>query len=133
MHLTWLDLSFNQITEVEGLAKLTRLQDLSLHHNQIKDIDALAETPSIVTLSLGGGPRHLSSALAALRQLSGCCAQGRPFAVLAFEPTTAKDAQCSQAAPHMQAPERALPAQVTTIWATCTARRRCRSCRACAP
>ena len=53
VNLIWLDLSFNQITEVEGLAKLSRLQDLSLHHNQLKDIEALAETPSLVTLSLG--------------------------------------------------------------------------------
>ena len=53
VHLTWLDLSFNQLQEVEGLATLTRLQDLALHRNELKTIDGLAESPSLHTLSLG--------------------------------------------------------------------------------
>ena len=53
MHLTWLDLSFNQIETVEGLEKLTRLQDLSLHHNKLTSIDALVHNPALATLSVG--------------------------------------------------------------------------------
>ena len=66
MHLTWLDLSYNQLTEVEGLARLTRLQDLSLHRNQLKTIDALADSPSLVTLSLGA---HLCLSLSSNKQM----------------------------------------------------------------
>ena len=53
MHLTWLDLSFNQIETVEGLEKLTRLQDLSLHHNKLTSIDVLVHNPALATLSVG--------------------------------------------------------------------------------
>ena len=53
VNLTWLDLSFNQIETVEGLEKLTRLQDLSLHHNKLTSIDALVHSPALATLSVG--------------------------------------------------------------------------------
>ena len=53
VNLTWLDLSYNQIEKVEGLEKLTRLQDLSLHHNKLKCIDSLVHNPALATLSLG--------------------------------------------------------------------------------
>lgn len=75
VHLTWLDLSFNQLQEVEGLATLTRLQDLALHRNELKAIDGLAESPSLHTLSLGVAAwAHLSSVrLSAILCCPGNC------------------------------------------------------------
>ena len=36
VHLEWLDLSFNNISKIEGLDKLTKLTDLSLFANRIR-------------------------------------------------------------------------------------------------
>lgn len=41
MHLKWLDLSFNLISEIEGLDKLVELTDLSLFNNQLKAMGGL--------------------------------------------------------------------------------------------
>jgi Leucine-rich repeat (LRR) protein len=54
-HLTWLDLSFNRITKIEGLDTLTKLVDLSLFNNQISDIENLDKLKDLNVLSLGGG------------------------------------------------------------------------------
>jgi Leucine-rich repeat (LRR) protein len=53
--LTWLDLSFNQITEIEGLESLTRLRDLSLFHNRVGAITGLDGMADLNVLSLGAG------------------------------------------------------------------------------
>jgi Leucine-rich repeat (LRR) protein len=53
-HLTWLDLSFNRITKIEGLDTLTKLVDLSLFNNQISDIENLDKLKDLNVLSLGG-------------------------------------------------------------------------------
>jgi Leucine-rich repeat (LRR) protein len=52
-HLTWLDLSFNQITRIEGLDTLTNLTDLSLLDNQISELEGLAKLSKLQCLSLG--------------------------------------------------------------------------------
>eukprot|EP00435_Cladocopium_sp_Y103_P017007 s4054_g4.t1 len=52
--LTWLDLSFNNIREIEGLGELHELLDLSLYHNQIEEIrDRLDGCSKLNILSLG--------------------------------------------------------------------------------
>lgn len=40
-NLTWLDLSFNKISKIEGLDTLTKLIDISLFSNQIETIENL--------------------------------------------------------------------------------------------
>lgn len=40
-NLTWLDLSFNKLTKIEGLEALTKLTDLSLYANDIVVIENL--------------------------------------------------------------------------------------------
>lgn len=47
------DLSFNNITRIEGLDTLTRLTDLSLYNNQISDIHGLEALTGLQCLSLG--------------------------------------------------------------------------------
>ena len=54
INLTWLDLSFNQITKIEGLAGLTKLQDLSLFSNGISVIEGLDTMADLNVLSIGG-------------------------------------------------------------------------------
>lgn len=51
--LTWLDLSFNRITAIEGLGSLTRLVDLSLYSNQLEALRGLEGLTAIAALSLG--------------------------------------------------------------------------------
>lgn len=52
-NLTWLDLSFNKITKIEGLETLTKLTDLSLYNNQISEIENLDTLVNLNALSLG--------------------------------------------------------------------------------
>lgn len=52
-NLTWLDLSFNQITDIEGLEALTRLQDLSLFSNKIVNLGGLDALADLNVLSIG--------------------------------------------------------------------------------
>ena len=52
-NLTWLDLSFNKITKIEGLETLTKLTDLSLFSNQISEIENLDTLVNLNALSLG--------------------------------------------------------------------------------
>ncbi len=54
-NLTWLDLSFNKITKIEGLEALTKLVDLSLFNNQIAEIENLEKLTELNVLSLGEG------------------------------------------------------------------------------
>jgi len=53
MNLTWLNLSFNNIREMEGLEGLTKLLDLSLYHNQIEEIKGLDGCKNLNIVSLG--------------------------------------------------------------------------------
>lgn len=52
-NLTWLDLSFNRITAIEGLEQLTKLQDLSLFNNQISSLQGLDTLQNLNVLSIG--------------------------------------------------------------------------------
>jgi len=52
-NLTWLDLSFNNIREIENLDQLKNLTDLSLYHNQIEVIRGLDGCTNLNILSLG--------------------------------------------------------------------------------
>ena len=51
--LTWLDLSFNSITKLEGLSKLKKLTDLSLFSNKLERIENIETLEDLVVLSLG--------------------------------------------------------------------------------
>lgn len=53
--MTWLDLSFNRITKIEGLEKLTKLLDLSLFSNQIEVIENLDTLVDLHVFSIGAG------------------------------------------------------------------------------
>ena len=53
MNLTWLDLSFNAISKIEGLDKLTNLTDLSLFCNHIEKIENLQTLTNLSVLSIG--------------------------------------------------------------------------------
>ena len=55
-HLTqlkWLDLSFNNITVIEGLENCTQLMDISLFNNKVETIQGLDECKDLQCLSLG--------------------------------------------------------------------------------
>ena len=53
VNLTWLDLSFNAISKIEGLDKLTKLTDLSLFCNHIEKIENLQTLTNLSVLSIG--------------------------------------------------------------------------------
>ena len=53
-NLTTLDLSYNKITEVEGLENLLNLSTLNLEGNQITDITPLSANSSLISLNLKG-------------------------------------------------------------------------------
>ena len=53
VNLTWLDLSFNSITFMEGLDKLVNLTDLSLFANKIEVVQSLQTLTNLNVLSLG--------------------------------------------------------------------------------
>ena len=53
VNLTWLDLSFNAISKIEGLDKLTKLTDLSLFCNHIDKIENLQTLTNLSVLSIG--------------------------------------------------------------------------------
>lgn len=48
-----LDLSFNNITKIEGLDALTELTDLSLYHNRIKVIENMDNLKKLNVFSIG--------------------------------------------------------------------------------
>lgn len=52
-NLTWLDLSFNHITAIEGLEQLTHVSDLSLFNNQISSLQGLDTLQNLNVLSIG--------------------------------------------------------------------------------
>ena len=63
MSLTWLDLSFNRLVSVQGLARgggLPKLTDLSLYHNQLESLEdvtmGLTGCPELQYLSVGKNP-----------------------------------------------------------------------------
>jgi Leucine-rich repeat (LRR) protein len=47
------DLSFNHITKIEGVSKLTRLVDLSFYNNKLTTIEGLDTLEDLASLSLG--------------------------------------------------------------------------------
>lgn len=53
VNLKWLDLSFNLITNIENLSKLTKMTDLSLFANQIKVLEGLDNLTELNVLSFG--------------------------------------------------------------------------------
>lgn len=53
MNLKWLDLSFNNISKIEGLDTLTKLTDLSLYNNAITVIEGLDNNKLLQCVSLG--------------------------------------------------------------------------------
>jgi len=52
-HLTWLDLSFNEIEKIEGLDTLVKLTDLSLFSNKISELEGLEKLTNLHVLSIG--------------------------------------------------------------------------------
>jgi len=55
-NLTWIDLSNNQISDISTLANLSHLETIVLWNNQINDISPLAQLTNITWLSLGINP-----------------------------------------------------------------------------
>ena len=53
VNLTWLDLSFNNISRLEGLSKLTKLTDLSLFSNKLERIENIQTLQELIVLSVG--------------------------------------------------------------------------------
>lgn len=53
VNLTWLDLSFNSITKLEGLSRLKKVTDLSLFSNKLERIENIETLEDLVVLSLG--------------------------------------------------------------------------------
>jgi len=49
----YVDLSFNNISKIEGLETLTRLNDLSLFSNQITTLEGMDTLVNLKVLSLG--------------------------------------------------------------------------------
>ena len=53
VNLTWLDLSFNKLTKIEGLDTLTKLVDLSLFNNEIEVMEGLDALTALNVFSIG--------------------------------------------------------------------------------
>lgn len=53
VNLKWLDLSFNNISVIEGLENLTQLMDISLYNNKISEIQGLDACKDLQCLSIG--------------------------------------------------------------------------------
>lgn len=53
MNLEWLDLSFNLISKIEGLEKLTKLSDLSVYSNRIEKLSGLETLTELNVFSFG--------------------------------------------------------------------------------
>jgi len=53
VNLQWLDLSFNLISKIEGLDKLTKLTDLSLYSNKIEELGGLEKLNELNVFSCG--------------------------------------------------------------------------------
>lgn len=53
VNLEWLDLSFNNISKLEGLDKLVKLTDLSLFSNKLEKVENIQTLTELVVLSLG--------------------------------------------------------------------------------
>lgn len=70
MNLTWLDLSFNMITEIEGLDTLVNLTDLSLYSNHIEQLSGLDNLCNLNILSIGNNKiKDHTSAIIYLKNL----------------------------------------------------------------
>jgi Leucine-rich repeat (LRR) protein len=53
VNLTWLDLSFNLISKIEGLDTLVKLTDLSLYSNRITELSGLEKLSKLNVFSFG--------------------------------------------------------------------------------
>lgn len=47
------DLSFNEISKIEGLETLTELVDLSFYNNRIEKLEGMEALENLISLSLG--------------------------------------------------------------------------------
>ena len=68
-NLTTLDLSYNEITDIQPLSGLKKLKTLNLFSNKVASVDALAELKNLQDLNLGENLFSDTSALKGLREL----------------------------------------------------------------
>ena len=82
-NLKWLDLSFNNISQIEGLNSLINLTDLSLFNNEIKEINNLEYNMKLNILSIGNNKindvKKLCDYLKKFPHLQGLTVSGNPF------------------------------------------------------
>ena len=73
-NLTWLDLSFNSITKIEGLDTLVNLTDLSLLDNKISELEGLDNLKKLQCLSLGAlsSASNICQPVAMMKPFSKC-------------------------------------------------------------
>jgi len=67
--LTWLELQYNQISDVSALSGLTYLRLLNLQNNKISDVSALSGLTQLMALTMGRNQVSDISALSDLTQL----------------------------------------------------------------
>ena len=63
VNLTWLDLSFNNISKLEGLSKLTKLTDLSLFSNKLERMENIQTLQELIVLSVGDDAADIKTSL----------------------------------------------------------------------
>ena len=68
-NLTSLDLSYNEITDIQPLSGLKKLKTLNLFSNKVASIDALTELKNLQDVNLGENPFSDTSTLKELREL----------------------------------------------------------------
>ena len=78
------DLSFNNIQEIQGLDKLTKLRDLSLAHNLVNMVQGLESLENLQVLSLGSNElENLQETVLYIRNhlpsLQSLCLRGNVF------------------------------------------------------
>jgi len=71
--VTRLYLSKNQLTDVKGLEKLTRLKELWLIHNQLTDVTGLEKLTKLEYLFLNNNPDLPKAQIAALQKALPKC------------------------------------------------------------
>ncbi len=77
--VTWLSLSYNQLTDVTALKELTQLTHLNLDNNQLTDVTALKELTKLEVLRLKGNPALTKAQIAELQKaLPECIIESNP-------------------------------------------------------
>ncbi len=71
--VTWLDLYNNQLTDVNGLEKLTQLRHLDLNNNQLTDVKALEKLTKLRVLLLRDNPSLTKAQIAELQKALPKC------------------------------------------------------------